>query len=225
LIQNESGPDNLSFEHRLIDERHGTIHLPPVDWNKDGHLDFVALVSQEHEVIDVFLNRGDATFTVETLYAASDPAFGSSGISLVDFDKDGDPDVLYTNGDTMDSYHLRPVHGIRWLENTGSLKLTSHLIGPLPGCYRALAADMDQDGDLDVVAVAQLFEKLQNLDGDRERLVWFEQTRGTFRQHTVAQGARNEGHLALAVEDFTGDGSIDFLSSRETATPPANSRP
>lgn len=212
LVRKQTAAGEVSFEDRVIDRRHGTIHLPPVDWDGDGDLDFVALISQEHEVIDLFLNQGEGTFTPQRLYAAPEPAFGSSGIELVDFDGDGDLDVLYTSGDTMDSFHLKPSHGVRWLENTGDSELTTHLIGHLPGCYRALAVDLDGDRDLDVVAAAQFPRDVKNLTGERERLLWFEQTAGEFQQHSLAFGARDQGHFALAVEDFTGDGKIDLVT-------------
>jgi hypothetical protein len=211
MLRKQTEPDLWSFEDRIIDRRHGTIHLPPVDWNGDGLLDFVALISQEHEVIDLFLNRGEGTFTPQRLYTAPEPAFGSSGIELVDFDGDGDLDVLYTNGDTMDSFHLKPTHGVRWLENTGQPALTPHLIGHLPGCYRALAVDLDNDGDTDVVATAHFPRDIKNLKRERERLIWYEQIEGEFQQHTLAFGEKNQGHFTLAVEDFTGDGKLDLV--------------
>ena len=68
-----------------------------------------------------FLNEGDGRFRKETLYAAPHPAYGCSGIQLVDLNGDGRLDVLYTNGDVLDSpYLLKPYHGVQWLENRGT---------------------------------------------------------------------------------------------------------
>src|SRR5262249_28775923 len=39
------------FVPRVLDERHGAIHVPVVDLNRDGKMDFVALISQEHETV------------------------------------------------------------------------------------------------------------------------------------------------------------------------------
>ena len=66
----------LRFESREIDPRHGTIHVPIVDLNRDGKLDFVALISQEHERVVAFLGNGDGTFTPEDLYIAPHPHWG-----------------------------------------------------------------------------------------------------------------------------------------------------
>ena len=67
-------------------------------------MDFVVLLAQEHETVLAYLNkgRGDFTFDQKAIYAAPHPNWGSSGIQLVDLDKDGDLDVLLTHGDTWD---------------------------------------------------------------------------------------------------------------------------
>lgn len=157
LVNEGMGEEGLPiFSPKTIDERHGPIHVPVVDLNGDGHPDFVALFAQEHEVIEAYLNDGQGGFEKTTLYQADDPAFGSSGIDLVDFDGDGDVDILYTNGDSFDSALAKPYHGVRWLENTGSLKFVPHEIGRLPGVHCARAVDFDGDGDLDVIAWALL---------------------------------------------------------------------
>jgi hypothetical protein len=64
------------------------------DLNGDGHLDFVALFAQEHEEIAAFINDGRGGLQERVLFKAATPSFGSSGIQLVDLDKDGDVDIL-----------------------------------------------------------------------------------------------------------------------------------
>ena len=63
--------------------------MPVGDLNKDGRPDFVALISQEHETVVAFLNEGNGRFRKETIYTAPHPAFGSSGIQLIDLDGQG----------------------------------------------------------------------------------------------------------------------------------------
>jgi hypothetical protein len=212
------------FEDEIIDKRHGASHLLPLDWDADGDLDFVALISQEHEKVELFLNEGGGKFRIETIYAAGDPAFGSSGIELDDLDGDGDLDVLYTNGDLLDSMTPKPYHGVRWLENRGSFPFQDHLLAPMPGVYKAVAADFDRDGDLDVAAMAfpgqaAAFrsEKLPGAAPDFDILVLLEQTEpGRFVRHRLE--APGEG-LALAAADFDGDGDADLASGNFTRVP------
>jgi hypothetical protein len=130
------------FTPHILDDRHGTIHVPVCDLNKDGKPDFVALISQEHETIVAFINEGDGRFRKETIYTASHPAYGSSGIQLIDMDGDGDLDVLYINGDILDEpFVLKPYHGVQWLKNKGKFPFEHHPIGPMYGAMAGVAAD------------------------------------------------------------------------------------
>jgi hypothetical protein len=199
------------FGMRVLDPRHGTIHVPAVDLNGDGKLDFVALISQEHETVVAFLNDGAGEFRRETIFSAHEPAFGSSGIQIVDLDTDGDLDVLYTNGDTFDSFYPKPYHSIRWLENRGSFPFQDHLLAVMPGVHRALAGDLDGDGDLDVVACSLLPQRILGTHqrADLDSVVWLEQTdAGHFTRHSLERETCQ--HAAMEAGDFDADGDIDL---------------
>jgi hypothetical protein len=236
LQQSSSTVENLQFEHQRLDQRAGAIHVRVVDLNNDHRPDIVALLAQEYEQVVAFINRGTQFETV-VLWAAPDPSFGSSGISVVDFDQDGDLDLLYTNGDTFDSFLVKPYHGISWLENVGPKATPNdenavaatehrpadvphfieHRIGSLPGVHRALAGDFDLDGDTDVAAVALIPDQtLNDIDHPMESVVWFENRTGSgdqeqpsFARHVVAVG--RPGHAALEISDIDHDGDADLI--------------
>jgi hypothetical protein len=196
------------FVPRVLDRRHGAIHVPVGDLNGDGKPDFVALISQEHETVVAFLNEGGGKFRKETVYAAPHPAYGSSGIELVDLNGDGRPDVLYTNGDSLDPpYLLRPYHSVQWLENRGRFPFEHHHLTGMYGAMRAVAADFSGKGRKDVVAVsflaAERFRRREELRLDS--VVLLEQTApGEFVRHVLEAGACD--HFTCAAGDLRGDG-------------------
>jgi VCBS repeat protein len=201
-----------AFVKRELDARPGAIHVPVADLDRDGRPDFVALLSQQHESVVAFLGDGKGSFRQELLDRAPHPAWGSSGLQLVDLDRDGDLDALVTNGDMLDDFQLKPYHGIRWLENTGAFPFVAHELAPMFGVIRAQAADLDGDGDQDVVACALVQFKL---DGGPPTsppsipsLVWLEQTApGRFERHTLETGRQ---HLSLDLADYDADGDVDI---------------
>jgi len=202
-----------SFTTHTIDPRSGGIQIVPADLNRDGRMDFVTLLAQEHETVLAYINKGTGDFAFEqkVIYAAPHANWGSSGIRLVDLDKDGDPDVLLTHGDTFDDGIVKPYHGIQWLENTGGYPFVAHTIAAMPGVHGAEAADIDGDGDLDIVAGA-LLARGSNVDEKTlPALVWLEQTRpGTFVRHTIEMGTPR--HATLDVGDIDGDGDLDIVA-------------
>jgi len=211
LRQVVSGGVEPRFETVEVDPRHGSIHVVPCDLNTDGRLDFIALISQEHEVVEAFLNEGGGRFGRQTLFAAEEPSWGSSGIQVVDIDLDGDLDVLCTNGDTFDSFHLKPFHGVSWLENTGTERFVRHELANLPGVHRAVAGDLDGDGDLDIAACAMIPGRMARRHASLtfDSIIWLEQTDPQeFRRHTLKQGGPS--HAALEIGDFNQDGLLDL---------------
>ena len=219
IMENRSSrtnPAQPEFVTTTIDLRHGAIHVPVADLNGDGRPDFVAVFGQEHETVDAFLNEGSGRFARKSVFQAPHPAFGSSGIELVDLDRDGDLDVLLTNGDVMDAPLLRPDQGVRWLENRGVFPFEVHELATLYGAHRAVASDLDGDGDLDIAACSFLppssfgsYRQQEKLDA----VVILEQTRpGIFARHPLE--TVHCDHPTLDLGDFDGDGAIDLVVGR-----------
>ncbi len=200
------------YTWKVIDPRPGTIALPTLDFDGDGRMDFMALVTQQYETVELKLNRGDGEFETKTIFTANDPSVGSSSIEVVDFDGDGDMDLIYTNGDTFDDSLAKPYHGIKWLENEGKFPFTVHEIATMPGCYHASSGDIDGDGDLDVAAVAYLpLEEVSNYAVDTfDGVAWFEQLAdGDFKRHSIVKNRCQAATCALV--DWDLDGDLDLI--------------
>ncbi len=198
------------FESHILQSLSGPIHAPVADLDEDGDLDIVVLVSQEWEEIYVFEGDGKGKFNPRRVFGSDNEDFGSSGMWLRDFDRDGDLDILYTNGDAFDYLPPvpRPWHGVQWLENEGDLRFKVHRIADFAGAVGALPADFDRDGDLDLVAVSayNYWE-----DPRAQSIIWLENDgQMRFRRRDISN---TPTHIqALDLGDFDGDGDVDVVT-------------
>ena len=206
-LENKGG---WRFEPHSLLKLSGTINTAIADINGDGRPDIVALVSQEWEEIWAFVNEGTGRFAPRMLWGSTNPDFGSSWLSLTDLDRDGDVDLVYSNGDAFDyaPANSRPWHGVQWLENKGHLQFDFHRVADLPGASSAQVADIDGDGDLDIVVASA------NNDWDNPNapsLVWLENNgRMQFIKHTIASSPTHL--ITLAIGDLDGNGTPDIVA-------------
>ncbi len=209
---------NWHFESHTLLNLSGTIHTPVVDLDNDGDLDIVALVSQEWEEVYAFENDGKGSFKTRLLYGVADADFGSSGIGLADLDADGDTDILWANGDAFVATDYRPVpsHGVQWLENCGGMNFVFHRLGDFPGAYDPCAADLDGDGDLDVLAVSGF--NYWERPGSQSMMWWENLGEHKFVGRNLAEAPT---HLITCdVADMNGDGKIDVVTGSMNLYPP-----
>jgi hypothetical protein len=134
------------------------------DYNLDGHLDIVRTHFQNQST-GLYRNNGKAAFEDVTAQAGLSPErrFISWGTGLVDFDNDGNPDILITTGTVYPEmervYPTKyPAHSPRLLfrnQGNGAFVELGDEAGPgissrhtSRGCA---FGDFDNDGDIDVL--------------------------------------------------------------------------
>ncbi len=172
------------------------------DIDTDGDIDLV--VSGEW-----LANPGSALATTPAEWkayrvGAFDPSFKAV---VVDIDQDGSPDIL-----TSSSEHTADVTWFSAMSGPKK-KWTRHVVQPaLTGAHTLQAADMDLDGDIDIVvgqmhtSPERVLAVLYNLNGKGTR--WA-------RQAIDKTGLHN-GEVA----DIDGDGDFDIYGANWTGNPP-----
>jgi hypothetical protein len=117
-------------------------------------MDILVLFAQGNERLTLYQNNGNLNFSEHTIIQF--PAvYGSSYFEIVDFNEDGNPDIVYCNGDNGDFSNItKPYHAIRIFENDGSGNVQEVWTYPMPGAWKTVSKDFDHDGDFDIAAIS-----------------------------------------------------------------------
>jgi hypothetical protein len=206
------------FESHVLLNLSGTINVCVADLNGDRTPDIVAVVSQQWEEIYLFENNGRGEFTTKRLFGSTNQDFGSSGISLCDLNRDGRPDILYTNGDGFGYADpgQRPWHGLQWLENLGDGFFRYHRIGDLPGAYSPVGVDLDGSGATDIVCTSG-FNDWKNPEA-ASVVVFKNDGKLNFTMHVLAREPIQL--ITCAVGDLDGSGRPSIVAGGFYAYPP-----
>jgi hypothetical protein len=143
-----------SYSKTILSPRTGATRSYTGDFNKDGWPDVICLFAQEDEGIWMYLNDKKGGFKSVKIMRFP-PVYGSSSFQVIDFDKDGLDDILYTCGDNSDfSKILKPYHGVYIYLNKGGNKFSQSFFYPINGCSKVMATDLNKDGKLDLTTIA-----------------------------------------------------------------------
>ena len=180
------------------------------DFDGDGDLDLAVAAFGWRQVGSLLLleNRtrdwSQPVFVPRTL----DTRTGSIHVPAVDLDRDGRPDIV-----TVFSQHYETV--VAFLNaRDGGFRPETIYTAPHPawGSSGIDVADLDGDGDLDIVAVAYVPEPRRSDQGPPPvlpSLVWLEQVApGRFERRTLEVGGR---HVSVDAADYDHDGDVDLV--------------
>lgn len=197
--QNDGTPGDGGWLFRFVtDSADGARAITAADVDSDGDVDVLS-ASQNDDQITWYENDGTPANGGWTFYVIDDAAGGASAVAVGDLDGDGDRDVLAAAADD---------DAVRWYENDGSPGVggwTRREIATVADASSIVAADIDGDGDLDVVSASPTDDSV----------VWHENT-GTappgfhFAPITLFT---SDGAQAVAAADIDADGDLDVLSA------------
>ncbi|MEX0882044.1 MAG: VCBS repeat-containing protein, partial [Cyclobacteriaceae bacterium] len=192
----------------------GAIRTIVEDMNGDGRKDIITLFAQGDEGISIFYNEGESRFTEQRILRFP-PTYGSVYFDLVDFNQDGHLDILYGNGDNGDYPPIsKPYHGLRIFENDGNNNFKQVYFFPMNGLNKCAAADFDQDGLLEIVAVSYF----PNFDlPGRQDFVYLKQEASYVYQPKILMDKLDARWITFEFGDIDADGDLDlFLGANGT---------
>ena len=183
-------------EHTVDDAFAGAASVYAADVDGDGDIDVLGAATGDNDIAWWENIEGDGTAWVE--YTVNGAFNDVRSVYAADMDGDGDIDVLGAASVDDD---------IAWWENTegDGTAWTEHTVdGEFAAAWSVYAADVDGDGDMDVLGAA-LFD---------DDIVWWENTAGdgtAWTEHTV--DGEFDAASSIYATDMDGDGDMDVLGA------------
>ncbi len=146
------------------------------------------------------------------------PSYGCASWQVLDFDGDGNLDLLIANGDNGD-YKSKPkaYHGLRLYQGDGRGHFTERWSYPMNGAFGVYAADFDGDGNLDIAAISFFPDYKEYPD---ENFVYLKNIGNWNFQPFVLPETQQGRWLVMDAGDIDGDGDIDIVCSDRFLTDP-----
>jgi len=174
------------------------------DLDNDGDMDIVS-ASSEDDAIAWYENDGAAnpSWTASDIATSADNAYF---IFVADLDNDGDMDIV--SASYLDD-------AIAWYENDGAADpsfTAADINTGADGAVSVFVADMDNDGDMDIVSTSDLDDAIAWYENDGAASN-SQAAMGISAWTGVAAGSSVDGAIGVTHADIDGDGDLDIISA------------
>ncbi len=191
--------DSISFTAaNIATSADGAWGIYVADMDADGDLDIVS-AAQYDDTIAWYENDGAANPSWSAANIATS-ANNAKDVYVADMDGDGDLDIVSAS---------RADNTIAWYESDGAANpswTAANIATSADGAYDVHVADMDGDGDLDIVSASK----------DDDTIAWYENDGAADPSWSAANIATNaDVALAVQVADMDGDGDLDIVSASQ----------
>jgi hypothetical protein len=200
--------DQYSFRKHILRGFPGSVKTEVYDFNKDGRPDIMALLAQGDEGFFIFFNEGSGQFREERVLRLS-PSYGSNYFELADFNNDGYPDIVASNGDNGDYPPiLKSYHGVRIYFNDRNNRFSEKVFLPVNGVGKVIAEDFDFDGDLDLASISYFPD--YKLTPEESFIFWRNEGDLKFTPFSFPEASSGRW-LTMHSDDIDADGDIDIV--------------
>ncbi|MCK8521658.1 VCBS repeat-containing protein [Aquimarina sp. D1M17] len=211
FIQTPEGLQKRTIEAFIKDAQFEDMEALFFDFDSDGDKDlYVVSGGNEFEENSkylkdrLYINDGGGNFTKHAL-SENNPSFSGKTVTKIDFDKDGDSDLIVGNRIISQKYPM-PEYSVIYENINGTLKNVTKQIAPSLEDFgivnKVIATDFNNDGWQDFIAV-----------GEWTHIGMFKNENGTFKDVSNSSNLNTEKGwwFSITETDINKDGNKDYI--------------